>query len=256
MKVNMNWKKIYTVNPRLGLIKVIKGIDYFRMIEYPLAFSQLELREKNLILDVGSSDSVFPIFLAYLGHQVYAIDIDRRVLKLRDYAQKIGTSNLIVEIQDVTKLPYPDNFFDKITAISTLEHVLPVNDGDIKAIREIARTLKNGGQAIITVPYNEKFEVKWSRKKLGGHLSLMRKYDKTSIHERLVKHSGLCLVNWIFFGESIKFSKIWYNSPFCIFAFSSPFFAKSFMGFGVNSKRSQGVCLSFKKYKAETSRQN
>jgi len=252
----MNWKKIYTVNLKLGLSKMIKGIDYFRMIEYPLAFSQLELREKNLILDVGSSDSVFPIFLASLGHQVYAIDIDRKVLRLRDYAKKIGTSNLVVEIQDVTKLPYSDSFFDKITAISTLEHVLPVNDGDIKAIREIARTLKSGGQAIITVPYDKKIEVKWSRKKLGGYLSLIRKYNKISIHERLVKPSDLHLVNWIFFGESIRFSKIWYNSPFCIFAFSSPFFAKSFMSFGVNSNRSQGICLSFRKYEAETSRRN
>jgi hypothetical protein len=71
MKLDSNWKKIYAANLKLSLGRAMKGIDYFRMIEYPLAFSQLKLKGKNLILDVGSSDSIFPIFLASLGHHVH-----------------------------------------------------------------------------------------------------------------------------------------------------------------------------------------
>jgi hypothetical protein len=124
-----------------------------------------------------------------------------------------------------------------------------MEDGDTRAITEIARTLKDGGQAIITIPCHKKFEIKWSRKMMNDHLFLTRRYDKTSIYKRLVKPSNLQLTNWIFFGESIEFSNIWYNSPFCIFAFPSPFFAASFIDFGVSLKEPQGVCLTFKKCK-------
>src|SRR3989344_395300 len=45
-------------------------------------------------------------------------------------------------------LPYPDCFFDVVTAIEVIEHV-----GDEKrVIRELYRILKNGGVLIITVP--------------------------------------------------------------------------------------------------------
>ncbi|MEM2912313.1 MAG: class I SAM-dependent methyltransferase [Candidatus Bathyarchaeia archaeon] len=242
-------RRIYAINLKLGFKRAIKGIDYFRMMEYPLVFSQLELKKKDTILDVGSSDSIFPIFLAYLGHKVYSIDIDPKVLNLKNYAKRIGDIDLTVDVQDVTKLRYPDNFFDKITAISTLEHVLPIANGDVRAMGEISRTLKNGGQAVITVPYNKRFMIEWSRKKIDGHFSVIRKYDESSIYDRLVKpSSGLRLTNRIFFAEFVKFSKIWYKSPFCIFAFASPFFAKFFINFGVNIDRPQGVCLCFKKY--------
>ena len=148
MKRKPNWKRIYSTNFRLGLGRMLRGIDYSRIVEYPLAFSQLELGKRSLILDVGSADSIFPVFLASLGHSVHAIDIDQKVLQLEGYAAKLGTPNLIAAVRDVTKLQYPDNFFDKITAISSIEHVLPIKNGDVKATKEIARTLRIGGRQL------------------------------------------------------------------------------------------------------------
>jgi hypothetical protein len=69
MKKESNWKDIYTTNLRLCLSKILRGIDYSRIVEYPLAFSQLGLGKKDLILDVSSSDSVFPVFLASWGYR-------------------------------------------------------------------------------------------------------------------------------------------------------------------------------------------
>jgi SAM-dependent methyltransferase len=247
MKRESSWKDIYAINLRLGLSNILKGIDYSRLVEYPLAYSQLELGKKDLILDVGSSDSIFPIFLASLGHKVHAIDIDQKVMKLQDYASKLGTPNLLVSIQDVTKLRYPDGYFDKITVISSIEHVLPIKDGDVKAIREISRALRIEGQVIVTVPYGDNFETKWSHSKMSGNSSLMRKYDETAVSERLVKPSSLILERRIFFGESVEFSKIWYNSPFSFFGFPAPLLAKFFMGIR-NPRKLQGVCLSFRKH--------
>lgn len=250
MKTGFRWKEIYATNLRLGLGKIVKGIDYSRIIEYPLAFSQLEFQKKNLILDVGSSDSVFPIFLASLGHKVQAIDIDQKALRLAQFADKLGMSNLAVAIHDVTKLPYPDNHFDIITAISAIEHVLPVRNGDTDAVKEISRTLKVGGQTIITVPYGDDYEVTWSRSRMSKDFSLLRKYGRTAIYERLVKPSGLLLENQAFFGESIEFSKIWYNSPFSLLAFPAPFFAKLFMRVR-EMEKPEGICLKLRKYDRE-----
>jgi len=250
VKKKLDWKRIYATNLKLGLSKVIKGIDYSRIVEYPLAFSQLEFGKNDLILDVGSSDSVFPVFLASLGHTVHAIDIDSKVLKLERYANELKILNLTVAIQDITKLLYPDNFFDKITVISAIEHVLPVEDGDVRAIGEIARTLRAGGQAIVTVPCSDEFEVKESRSKTGRNFSLIRRYDKTAMRERLVKPSGLYLANQIFFGESVEFSKIWYKTPFSAFSFPAPIFARLFMHFG-DIKKPQGVCLKLRKHNGE-----
>jgi SAM-dependent methyltransferase len=246
MKIESNWKKIYATNLRLGFGKILRGIDYSRTIEYPLVSSQLEFGKNDLVLDVGSSDSVFPVFLASSGYKVYALDIDRKVLRLEGYARKLRTRNLVVVTQDVTKLSYPDNFFDRITAISSIEHVLPVKDGDIKAIREIARTLKVGGQAIITVPYGDSYMVRWSYSRMSGHFSLMREYDENALYKRLAEPSRLLLRNKTYFGESVRFSRIWYSSPCSFFAFPAPFFSKFFMGFK-NLKKPQGVCLSFRK---------
>ena len=246
MKTRFRWKEIYATNLRLGLGRIIKGIDYSRIIEYSLAFSQLEFQKKDLILDVGSSDSVFPIFLASLGNKVQALDIDHKALKLIQFAGKLGMSNLAVTIHDVTKLPYPDNHFDIITAISVIEHVLPVRDGDIDAVKEISRTLKVGGHTIITVPYGDVYEVMWSRSRMTGHFSLLRKYDRNAIYERLVKPSGLLLENQAFFGESIGFSEIWYNSPFSLLAFPAPIFTKLFMRVG-ETETPEGLCLKLRK---------
>jgi SAM-dependent methyltransferase len=49
---------------------------------------------------------------------------------------------------DATNLPFPDDSFDKIIAAEILEHV----PHDQNAIREIARVLRPGGVAAVTVP--------------------------------------------------------------------------------------------------------
>ena len=49
-------------------------------------------------------------------------------------------------------LHFPDNYFDAISCISTVEHAK--NDGDIKTIKTIARILKKGARAVVTFPFS------------------------------------------------------------------------------------------------------
>lgn len=65
---------------------------------------------------------------------------------------------------DITRSLLPDNIFDVITAISTIEHVGLKNrygityGDDEKAIKEIRRILKPNGILLMTVPFGNKFK--------------------------------------------------------------------------------------------------
>ena len=66
---------------------------------------------------------------------------------------------------DITSSQLPDNFFDVVTAISTIEHIGLKNRygvkyvDDEKAIKEIRRILKPNGIFLMTVPFGDKFKV-------------------------------------------------------------------------------------------------
>jgi len=123
-----------------------------RVVEYTWAIKKLEL-ERGRVLDVGSVGSKFPMELASLGYEVYAIDIRKYTLKHPHMDFILG---------DITKAPFRDNSFDRVTAISTIEHIglgryadRIEYKGDRKAIDEIHRVLKKGSEAFITLPFGK-----------------------------------------------------------------------------------------------------
>ena len=141
-----------------------------RIVEYPFVHSNIGL-EKGKILDVGSGNSKLPIELASRGYQVYTID-------LISYFPLLRHQNLTFVQGDIRKTSFENNFFDVITAVSSLEHVDDDPDGDKKAMSEIARILKVGGKVIITVPFGKR-AVTTSRRVLE------RVYDLSTLKELL-----------------------------------------------------------------------
>jgi ubiquinone/menaquinone biosynthesis C-methylase UbiE len=65
---------------------------------------------------------------------------------------------------DIRQTGLPDNFFDAIIVISTIEHIgMPAygqevieEDGDLKAMKEIQRIVKPGGYIFLTTPFRGK----------------------------------------------------------------------------------------------------
>jgi len=55
-----------------------------------------------------------------------------------------------IKKEDATNLSYPDNHFDMVIANHILEHI----PDDRRAMKELFRILKPGGQAILQVPYS------------------------------------------------------------------------------------------------------
>ena len=121
-----------------------------RLIEYGFAQANMDgRRQPRRVLDVGCSGSTWPMDLSKRGHEVYGIDVGG-YRKQRQFHFVRG---------DATRMPFDDQSFDVVTAISTVEHIglgrygdptLP--EGDREALREIGRVLKPGGRLLMTVP--------------------------------------------------------------------------------------------------------
>lgn len=129
-----------------------------RTVEYPFAASQVG--EAQRILDVGSvkGDLAWTSWLESLPIDVHVTDYD---------ADDEGIfKNTTFHQADIRALPIEDNFFDKILAVSVIEHIgmeapqvidanLPPEDnyGDAEAFKELLRVLKPNGHIIMTFPY-------------------------------------------------------------------------------------------------------
>ena len=115
-----------------------------RIVENAFVLSQISNVPSD-ILDFGTTSSWISLQLTSLGHKVKGID-------LRPY--EFSHPNLNFTQGDVFKIILPENYFDFVLIVSTLEHVKTEEDGaDKKAIKILSICLKRGGKMIITVPY-------------------------------------------------------------------------------------------------------
>ena len=121
-----------------------------RLIEYSFVQANIEQgHEPRRILDVGCCGSTLPVELAKRGHEVYGIDVGNYP-EQRFFTFVRG---------DATRMPFDDESFDVVTAVSSVEHVglgrygdSLVPGGDKQAMKELRRVLKHGGRLLMTVP--------------------------------------------------------------------------------------------------------
>ena len=101
------------------------------------------------MLNVGCAHR--PDFLPFRqGFELYGVDASGEMLKFaRRYAAKF---KLMVNLAqaDARQLPYPDKYFDWAISVATYHH-LKGEEARLKALQELERVLKPGGEAFITV---------------------------------------------------------------------------------------------------------
>ncbi|MFA4826910.1 MAG: methyltransferase domain-containing protein [Candidatus Shapirobacteria bacterium] len=119
-----------------------------------LIFENLELNGDEKILEIGCGRGFYVNNLAkfYSEAKIWGIDLNENYLKIADKKN----NNLKLLKADATKLPFENNFFDRIIASEILEHI----PNDQKALEEMYRVLKPGGTAVITVP-NHNYPFLW-----------------------------------------------------------------------------------------------
>jgi len=135
------------------ILSVQRGIWSQRAIEYPWVLAQVKrLKSNALILDVGCAESLLSHELIARGFRVVGLDI-------RDYPFK--NRKMLFIKRNVLDTKLPNNVFDAILVVSTIEHIglsvygqLTLDDeGDVKAMKELYRILRPKGIMILTTPY-------------------------------------------------------------------------------------------------------
>ena len=119
-------------------------------------YELLKIEPGDRVLDLGCGAGRHAFEAARRGAQVVAVDLDRSELEqvsalfaaMAEAGEIPAGGSGIAVSGDATRLPFPDGSFDKIIAAEVLEH-LPA---DQAAMNEIARVLRPGGIAAVTVP--------------------------------------------------------------------------------------------------------
>lgn len=99
---------------------------------------QKYLHNDKRYLDVGCGIGGWILFLRDLGYDVSGIDIAQKTIALL----RATFPFIPVEVGSITAIPHPDNAFDGVLAIGTLEYAEDCVD---IALQEVARVMKHGG---------------------------------------------------------------------------------------------------------------
>ena len=123
------------------------GDIHFKQRIYNVHLLTKELGENAEILDVGCATGEITDSL-HLRFKCKAVGIDISN-KMVDYCNsKFKDSNVSFEGGNILSLQFSDNRFDLIVTLSVIEWI----DNFEKAIAEMARVLKPGGQCIVSLP--------------------------------------------------------------------------------------------------------
>lgn len=96
------------------------------------------------LLDVGCGVGIIKHFLKGKPVEIYGIDKSNLALKR---ARRRGFITLTVDL-DKEKIPFKSNYFDIVTCLDVIEHVVD----PVVLAKEIFRVLKKGGKLILSSP--------------------------------------------------------------------------------------------------------
>jgi SAM-dependent methyltransferase len=188
---------------------LVGGPDYSRAVEYPLVSRLLEVDPGQELLDVGAGRRAdFARLMAQRGVEVTAIDEREDV-----GADARPQAGLRVLRADARRLSFDDGSFDRVAAISTVEHI---EKDEPAAMKELARVLAPGGRLVVTVPYNplkraELFSRDAVYGRTGDRVFFAHIYDDEALEERIVRPTGLRVVERLHLGEpGLRMSRLYY----------------------------------------------
>lgn len=198
-------------NAVFGTEHPIATYDTFliRYGEYRFVVDKLSFVPGKLVLDLGCEANLFMLYVASKGCRVVGVDINPvmwvQVQRKKMTVEKALKKPLDVTFKkdDATRLSVEPNSVDTLIAISSIEHMFSKEGhGDQLAVESIARVLKPGGLAVITVPMSngEPFhETAVGDKRFAGPYRL---YTPETLQERLLSNPQLEIVDWSYLANT------------------------------------------------------
>lgn len=156
-------------NPTKNSIKfnlANRGYDYKSMLDYELdlkyptfllweiywVYSNLHLKEKSLVLDIGGACSLFSFYLASKGMKVVAIDINQKIVDEANRIAKVMNLNYEAICMDAEEYLKSCNLkFDCITSICVFEHI--EKNKRKRIVENIHKCLTKDGLVAFTFDY-------------------------------------------------------------------------------------------------------
>ena len=161
----------------------------------------LELKSGNKVLEVGCGNGYYLSLLNRIGIKLSLTGIDIDELALKDAKKFINDKKVKVMMASASKIPFPNDTFDKIVMSEVIEHV---TDDEVKVLKEVNRVLRKDGILVLTtssIDYPFFWDpVNWilqhffnTHIKSGFWAGIWNQHDrlyKESRIERLVKDAG------------------------------------------------------------------
>lgn len=99
--------------------------------------------EGNSVCDLGCGDGFGSLKLSNAGYKVTGIDVSEEMIAR---AKSVNNSDQFIK-GDILNLPFPDDSFDAVIAINSLEWT----EAPLKVLNEMQRVVKRGGFACIGI---------------------------------------------------------------------------------------------------------
>jgi SAM-dependent methyltransferase len=166
-----------------------RGLDE-RVVEIPLALATARLHASGEVLDAGFALNI-PVVRQITGRPIARMTH----FTLMGSSEPIlpGDEDRFVRaFGDLRAIPFPDDAFDRVVCVSTLEHVgmnnarfgvssEPSHGSAADAVSELIRVMAAGGELLITVPYGRAATHDWFQ--VFDRDGLDRLLEPASVHD-------------------------------------------------------------------------
>lgn len=123
-------------------------IGYFYKKRLTNTLKLFRQKKYGRVLEIGFGSGILFPELKNRSDYIYGIETHDKIKEVEDMAHLEGIKNCELKRASILSMPYPDNYFDMVFSISTLEHIEELN----QAMREIKRVTKPGGEIISSFP--------------------------------------------------------------------------------------------------------